>query len=423
MKTKLCWIPFIPITLLMIFLKYMETTLSQDATFIGLDIVGIRYTVIALAPVLLILCGLISLFDKKTSPFYTVSKNIGAALFSFVAAVAIMFKSVMSIMNIVSSGDIVIIELVTSIVGIVAGIAILFMATCHLSGKNYTSNLGVLMLFPALWSAFELIIVFLSYTTVSVLSKDMLDLVCFALMALFLFTAAMILGSMEGKNPVKRCFIFGMPAVAVTFAYAVYHVVSYINNEAYDLNDIANTVAIFAIGAYALCFLIELTIKANKKDDVVLINEKEDVDEYEQLTIREEVDYLIGENSEENEIEKNEPIIPAETKQEDYSSEFINKEENVTEISQEIEETNPEEIKPVNIHTEETEIDKILEEKHTEPEKTALKEEKKKISDLDFVIAPEEENKKTNLKDELDARMDEIDKLILEIQAKQGKND
>ncbi len=388
MKTKLCWIPFIPITLIMIFLKYLETTLSEDATFMGLDIIGIRYTVIALAPILLILCILISLFDKKTSPFYAVSKNIGAAIFSFIAAVAIMFKSVMSIMNILSSGNIAIIDFVTSIIGIVAGIAILFMASCHLSGKNYSFSFSVLMLFPSLWAAFELILVFLSYTTISVLSKDMLDLVCYALISLFLFTDSMILGSMEGKNPVKRCFIYGMPTVSVTFAYTTYQVINFIKSNVLELNDIANTVAIFAIGAYALCEIIELTFKAHRKDEVLLVNKKDEIEEYAQSTVREEVDVLFNESAD------REPELLNEAKEKEDYVKNSDLKENDSAFSE-----------------------KVLNEKLSE---TAT--ETNNNSDLDFVIAPKEEDKKISASDELEARMDQIDKLIFEIQSNQNKN-
>lgn len=401
MRTKLCWIPFIPVTLIMIFLKYMETTLSADETFMGLSIIDIRYTVIALAPILLILCVLISLFDRKTSPLYLLNKNIGASFFAFVAAVAVMFKSVMSIMDILSSGNISVIDFVTAIIGIIAGIAILFMASCHLSGKNYSASLGVLMLFPALWAAFELIVIFLSYTTISVLSKDMLDLICFALIALYLFTNSMILGNMEGKNPVKRCFIYGMPTVAVTFAYTTYQVATYINIESLEISDVANTVAIFAIGAYALCEIIELTFKANTKESVDIVDREDETEKYEHSTVREEVDLLFSKN----ENDDQESIGLGEEKREEYYLSDLDKEESLPSVTENAEENKYKEINNM-------------------PKKAVKSSEKerKSISDLDFVIAPKE-NERKNSSDELNTRMDQIDKLILEIQSKQNRND
>lgn len=402
MRTKLCWIPFIPVTLIMIFLKYIETTLSADETFMGLDIIGLRYTVIALVPILLILCILISLFDRKTSPFYLVNRNIGAALFTFIAAVAVMFKSVMSIMNILSSGNISVIDLVTAIIGIIAGIAILFMASYHLSGKNYSSSLGVLMLFPALWAAFELILIFLSYTTISVLSKDMLDLICFALIALFLFTDSMVLGSMEGKNPVKRCFIYGMPTVAATFAYTTYQAITYINTESLEISDVANTITIFAIGAYALFEIIELTFKANTKEAVVVIDKEDEVKEYAQSTVREEVDLLLGES----ENDHQESLDLKEENREEYNLSDLDIEEDISPVNEKVEENKYKEVSDAP----------------KKPERSSLKE-TNNISDLDFVIAPKEDVRKNSPKNELDTRMDQIDKLILEIQSKQNKND
>ncbi|MDD5795791.1 MAG: hypothetical protein PUD24_02495 [Oscillospiraceae bacterium] len=398
MKTKLCWIPFIPVVCLMIFIKYMETAIPADGTFLGLNQFGLRYAAILLIPILLISCIAISLFDKKMSPYYLISKNFGAALFSFITAVAVMFQSVMSIVNTFSTGNINALNFVVSLIGIIAGVAMLFIASAHLSGKNIRQSLSIFMLLPAIWAGFKLIETFLSYTTVSVRSQDMLDLLCYALVALFFFADAMALCNMEGKNPVKRCFVFGFPLIAALLAYSVKEGVCIIKNyAAYEILDILDVAIMLSIALYALFFLIELSINAIRKEQVCIVNDDEQSNEINEPTKREEVNFSYEDNGEElNSVDYEDSSvleIPDEGEEVTVSEETAVSEED-TDVS-ENDENSSADISDVSSVTDEG------------------------IKDTDFVVAPQENEKN----DELKTRMDEIDKLILEIQTKSEIND
>lgn len=391
MKTKLCWIPFVPITLLMVFLKYMETTLPAGETFLGLDSLGLIYTVILLVPALLLLCMIISLFDRKISPYYSLSRNFAAAIFAFVAAVAVIFSGVTSIMDSVSAGNVAVFEFITSVVGIVAGIALLFVASCHLSGKNCGSSLALFIAFPSVWAGLKLVLSFLMYRTVSVLSTDMLDLLCYAIITLFFCADAMMLGNVESKNSVKKCFVFGFTLVAAVFAYCTKQfAVIFSNFGAYEVSDIINLVLMLAIGLYALSVLIELTVKARTKDEVILSGEEESLqDEQEQTTVREKVDFLDDEQD------------FTEVEAEDFISTSVESQKTVSVSEQ-------------TMHTETVPDDTAYEQKTAEKQNSYK--ENAVINDSDFVVAPKEEEH-----DELQSRMDEIDKLIYEIQSKQDE--
>ena len=100
-------------------------------------------------------------------------------------------------MNTFSTGKIELLPLVASALGVIAGIVLLLMGTYHLSGKNCNESLSLVMLLPTVWAAVKLIQCFLSYTTVSVVSTDMLDLICYGTIALFLLAVGMVIGNVE----------------------------------------------------------------------------------------------------------------------------------------------------------------------------------------------------------------------------------
>ncbi|MGN1466751.1 MAG: hypothetical protein ACI4W1_00440 [Ruminococcus sp.] len=398
MKTKLCWIPFIPVVCLMIFIKYMETAIPEGGTFLGLDWFGLRYAAILLIPILLISCVVISLFDKRMSPYYVISKNFGAALFSFITAVAVMFQGVMSIVNTFSTGNINALNFVVSLIGIIAGVAMLFIASAHLSGKNIKQSLSIFMLLPAIWAGFKLIETFLSYTTVSVRSQDMLDLLCYAIAALFFFTNAVTLCNMEGKSPVKKCFVFGFPLIAALLAYSVKEGINIIKNyAAYEILDILDVAIMLSIALYALFFIIELSINAISKEQVSIISEDEQPKEINEPTKREAVNFLYEDDGEE--------LNPVDYEE---SSDL-----EITDESEEI--TISEETAVAEENTTVSENDEEISEDISDD----ISAEDEGIKDSDFVIAPQENEKS----DELQTRMDEIDKLILEIQTKREIND
>ncbi len=412
MKIKLSWIPFIPITLLMIFVKYIEATLPSDGNFMGFNWFNLVYTAIILVPILLVLCMFFSTIDRKTSPYYKLSKNMGAAVSAFIAAVAVIFGNVLSIMNVLSTGNIDVLRFISSVFGVLAGVAILLMGTYHMSGKNCPASMSLFLMFPAIWSAISLIQCFLSYTTVSVISTDMLDLICYALVALFFLSNAMVIGNIESKSAVKNCFVFGLPMVAAVLGYCTKKgILMAVNYQAYDMLEVIKTISLFIIAVYAIFVLVELTFKAKTKEQVQVVDRMEEIDEYIQSTIREDVEFLYQEDPEEDFIEtskkskKNKdfllerPVTEAEKEQ--------NKDYLVESEPEEIaEEPKPQEKpEPVTVAT---------------PAPEPIKREKT-INQSSFVAAPVSKPKEEPV-DELQSRLDKIDRLILEIQAKQEED-
>lgn len=423
MKIKLSWIPFIPITLVVIFAKFIETTLTNGGNFMGLSSFNLVYTAILAVPVMLVFGIFFSIIDRKTSPYYNIKKNIGAAASSFIASIAIIFSSVLSIMNTFSTGKIELLPLVASALGVIAGVVLLLMGTYHLSGKNCNESLSLVMLLPTVWAAVKLIQCFLSYTTVSVVSTDMLDLICYGTIALFLLAVGMVIGNVESKSAVKNCFVFGLPMITALFGYCTKSGINIaMNFQAYDVMEIVNTVGLFAIAVYAIFVLIELTFNANTKDQVELVDRMEEIDEYIQATIREDVEFLYDDQD----VVGYEQVEKKPKPKSDflYTTEIpaVVKEENKDYIIfDEKEPVEPKET-PKNVAKfEKVEEVKKAEQVIAEPEAPVKKPVAEKvIKESSFVPAPKP--KKTP-DDELQSRLDKIDRLILEIQSKQEESD
>lgn len=416
MRIKLCWIPFIPAIIAMVFLKYIEVTLPSGGTFFGLGSFGLIYSAIAVIPILYILCSLISLLDKKTSQYYTLNKNFGASLFSFLAAVGVLFNSVMYIYTTVSNASsegIGVLSMIEAVFGIAAGISLLFISSCHLSGKNGGKSLALFMLVPTIWAGLKMGVIFQSLTTVSVLSADVMDMLCYALVALFIFSDTMLVCKIEGKNTVKRCFVRGftlITAVAACSTKAIYKIVN--NLGAYDLTAIIDTAVTLCFGLYALAVLIELTVKVLPKDAVIKPQEVSADDE--EPPAREYVSFLYHEDKNSDQVN----IYESETSSNGADGNnvaFLTPDEtNGVLQSKKAEKITADD--SMNTQAEEP-AEKGTNAGNLEPKETENSADKEDKTEQNFVIAKKQESG-----DELKTRMDEIDKLILEIQSRNSED-
>lgn len=424
MRIKLCWIPFIPAIIAIVFLKYIEVTLPSGGTFFGLGGFGLIYSAIAVLPILYILCSIISLFDKKTSQYYSLNKNIGASLFSFLAAVGVLFNSVMYIFTTVSNASaegVGVLSMIEAVFGIAAGISLLFISSCHLSGKNSGKSLALFMLVPTIWAGLKMGVIFQSLITVSVLVADVMDMLCYALVALFIFSDAMLICNIEGKNTVNSCFVKGftlITAVAASSTKAIYKIVN--NFGAYDLTTIIDTAVTLCFGLYALAVLIELTVKALPKNAVAKPRETSADDE--EPPAREYVSFLYHEDKSSDQVN----IYEAEKSTNNADGNnvaFLTPDENngvlqsdkAREVSEKIKIKSRTEVNSHNVPDNNNAGNEAVNNNDgvdkKETENSANTEEVK--TEHNFVTTKKQESG-----DELKTRMDEIDKLILEIQSR-----
>lgn len=282
MRIKLSWVPFIPIAILSVFLRIYQVMFVSngvDTGFLSDSALWVIYA--GLVVLLLLIIGILSLSDKKTSGIYNISKNFFAGLFAIITGALLCFGAGMEIMQVINNIDTYRL-LFDSVFSIAGGIVFMIVGISSISGSNKLKNARGVLLLPPVWCCVRLMTTFIDYSHKAPNSIDMTDIFILAFMTLFVFAATMIYGNVQGKNPVKAAFLYGLPGIAVTFAYSAVSIVQqilsgqgfvFVSNTQGVSN--INTIQYLALALYAMFFIIELTTKARVKvDDEIAVSEK-----------------------------------------------------------------------------------------------------------------------------------------------------
>lgn len=283
MKVKFSLIPFIPVAIAMVALKLMSLFgIDRDGLVLDMNKMDVAFVVIGLSLALFIVCILINIFDRKTAPVYVVSKNPIAGLLCILSGIAIAGASCLSLVNNTADSENYIISILCAIISIPAAIALILMCRIHFTGKTDISGLSFLYIFPALWSCAELVFEFFNATKVSIYSTDMTPLFCYVFLTLYLFSHSMIISRIKGRNPVKACFIYGLPAIAVSLTYGLYAVCTSAF-EGFDILQMLVGGQFVLLALYALSFIVEMFFGTMTNDEVEIIdgmpNDNEGTDE------------------------------------------------------------------------------------------------------------------------------------------------
>lgn len=274
MKIKNALIPFIPITLLMIAFKLVSLFgLDGDGLFLGMSGMTLTYIVIGLTLFLFLVCIIINIFDRKTAQVYSVKKNPFAGFFAILSGLAVAAASIFGVVSNQSETEYYVMTLITAALSIPAAIALIMMSKVHFVGKSTISNVSLLYVFPSLWGCAELVTEFLSATKVSISATDMTALFCYIFLTLYLFSHSMIVSKIKGRHPVKACFIYGLPAAAVSITFGLYEIL-YASRavENLGISTILVGTQFLVLGLYATSFLIELSRNIFTKDEIEILD-------------------------------------------------------------------------------------------------------------------------------------------------------
>lgn len=287
MKVKFSVIPFIPVAIAMVVFKIMSIYgLDGNGLFLGMDKMSVTYSVIGLALGLFLVCVLINIFDRKTAPVYPVKKNPVAGVLSILSGLAITSSSVTTLLNTTSNSEYYLMVLVCAAFSIPAGIAFVVMSKVHFAGKSVVSGVSMLFIFPALWGCAELVSEFLIATKVSISASDLTPLFCYIFITLYLFSHSMIVSRIKGRNPVKACFIYGLPAVGLLIAHGV-NVILTAQVEGTGNTSFVLGGEFIVLALYALSFILEMTFNTYTKDEIEIIDGlPEDSETYENSYIK-----------------------------------------------------------------------------------------------------------------------------------------
>ena len=423
MKVKYSLIPFILATIATVGLKLMSIFgLDGSGMFLGMNKMGITYAVIGVTLALFLVCVMINILDRTTAPVYPVKKNFVAGAFAVLAGISVAASSITTLLNTTNDSEYYLMTVVCAAFSVPAAIALILMSKVHFTGKSTVSGVSMLFIFPALWGCSELVSEFLVATKVSISASDMTPLFCYIFITLYYFSHSMIVSRIKGRNPVKACFIYGLPAVAISLSYGLYVIfTAMIESTLASQGLFGAELIVFSI--YALSFIVEMAFNSYTKDEIEIIDgmpDDEDTYEnsyvksggYDELVFAEKKDYENNEKTEaEDDVhtvtefddfiigygarEDKEPI-PYLTKKEmkkATSSRLVfyndNSEEKSEPVAEQTAPAEPEEIEaeePVVVEKTQPKAEKPVEVKKSEPKPAPKKEPKRELSDIDLLL-------------------------------------
>lgn len=272
MKVKHSIIPFIPIAAAMVIFKLMGIFgVDGNGLFLGMNKMTLSYAVIGMGVGLFVICILINIFDRKTASVYPLHKNPVAGALSVLSGVAIIASAVTGFLTTTANSEYYYMTIACLVFAIPAGIAFILMSKVHFAGKSAVSGASALFIFPSLWGCSELVYEFLTVTKMSISSTDLTALFCYIFITLFLFSDSMVLSRIKGRNPVKACFIYGLPAAALGLSYGLYMIFTTFV-EGMDISKVLIGTQLVVISLYAVSFIVEMTVKSFTKDEIEIID-------------------------------------------------------------------------------------------------------------------------------------------------------
>lgn len=283
MKTKYSIIPFIPAVIAAVGLKIMSMfAMDGNGLLFGMNKSSINYCVIGISLGLFALCVLINLFDRRTAPVCPVKRNVVSGTLAILSGVAIVGSSFLTLLNTTAgNSEGYLLSILVALFSIPAAIAMVMISKVHFTGKTIVSNASMFFVFPALWGCCGLVSEFIAATKVSISASDMTPLFCYIFITLYLFSSSMVVSRVKGKNPVKACFIYGLPAATVSLAYGVGAVLtSSVENT--GISALVNGIMFIILAAYIVSFTVEMFTDCLTKAEVEIIDSlPEDEDTYE----------------------------------------------------------------------------------------------------------------------------------------------
>lgn len=272
MKTKLSWIPFVPLFLAAGFLKLAQGFMP-DGSILGLSALQLDYCYIGACVLIFLFTILFVLLDKKIAQYYLPHKNFPAGLTGILLSLLLAADGGFTVFQVFSSGKISVLEILGAVLSLLSAVVFIVLGLNHSFRYKEGKNFSLFNVIPAILCGVRMILSFVQFTTISIRLADVSSLICYIFATLFFFNYAVVLSLIKSKNALKSCFIFGLPAVAALIPYGVYHLAFRFDSELILKN--AQPFEMLLIGLYILFVLIEMTVFVRGKEEVTLIEEEE----------------------------------------------------------------------------------------------------------------------------------------------------
>ncbi len=274
------WILFVPVCLMSVTIAALNGAMPGTIPdFFGTDQNGIAEIIAFTVLGLFIVCFVLSLFDRKTSPVHLLRKNPFCGVVAVTSALTMAACAAYELTLMINAETIEIMSVITIMLTAVSGIAMLYLGLNHFSGKNSPKSISILYLSLPLWCGAHLIDRFLGHTASPVAAADTMDLIMFVAMAMFFINIAMVHAVIPGKNAVKAGVNFGFPTAIVSFVYGLSLAFGAINAEHFDFLAMLPALVYLLVGLYALGFTVELSFfsKTNAEQIILEAESEEDL--------------------------------------------------------------------------------------------------------------------------------------------------
>ncbi len=274
MKSKLSWIPFIPLTLGAVVI----TILQKFSIGFSSDDVAPAYISLGLILIMFVVNIVFAAMDKETSPAYILNRNIPAAVFGIIAAAMIASYSALRMILALQALKFNVFILAMTVFGMLTAICLVVISLAHVQGRNFLPKMGALFLSMPVWGGLILINEFLNNRTVSVYSVDPFKLFCYSFAMIYLFKLSMVVATINGKNPVKSMFLYGFPLAGIGICMGVNTILSIALNGL-DYSEDVIVFAFLALSIYVILFNVEITKNSYTKEEQILKYDLDDFDE------------------------------------------------------------------------------------------------------------------------------------------------
>lgn len=272
MKTKLAWIPFVPLFLAAGFLKLAQGFMP-DGGLLGLSALQLDYCYLGACALIFLFTLLFAVLDKQIAQYYLPHKNFPAGLIGILLSLLLAADGGFTIFQVFSSGKISVLEILGAVLSLLSAVVFIVLGLNHSFRYKEGKSLSLINVIPAIFCGVRMILSFVQFTTISIRLADVSSLICYVFATLFFFNYAVVLSLIKTKNALKSCFIFGLPAIAAMIPYGIYNLVFRFDSEFILRN--AQPLEMLLFGLYILFVLIEITRFVRSKEEITLIEEEE----------------------------------------------------------------------------------------------------------------------------------------------------
>ena len=273
-NSKLAWITALPVGIFTIIIKVL-----QEIGFkFPIDDYMVSYGVVGVILAMFIVNIVFVATDRKTSPVHILNRNIPASLFALLSSTFITSYSVLAFIQIFQAGAINFVDFICAVLGVLSAIAFVLVALAHFQGRNYMPRMGAFLLVLPCWSCLLLINEFLKNRTNSALTIDPIKLFFLIFAMIFLYMVSMVIATVEGKNPVKACFLYGLPMAVCGVGFGA-KVITSVFVSGLDFSENSLGFAFFALSFYGFSVVAELTKTLKTVDEQIVKFDAGDIDE------------------------------------------------------------------------------------------------------------------------------------------------